>query len=340
MGRRPTIVDIAKAAGVSKGAVSYALNGRPGVSAATRERILAIADSMGWVPSSAARALSNDRAGAVGMVAVREPELVATEPFFMSMVAGIEEVLARQELSLLLTIVHDIPAELDTYKRWWAGRRIDGVLLSDLRTDDPRPDLCRELRIPAVVHGAQRAYPGVPGTRVDDHDDMIRAVHHLAERGHHRIARVSGPRRLEHAARRWRYFTEACVTILGAQQPQEEADYTASEGVVAARRLLDAAEPPTAIIFDNDLMAAASVAELTTDGVRVPDDVAVLAWDDSPLCELVRPAVTAFSHDVTAEAVVTAELLLEHIETGRATDRWLAPRRLTVRPSTTPATPA
>lgn len=332
--RRATISDIARAAGVSKGAVSYALNGKPGVSAETRARVLALAEQMGWVPSSAARALSNHRAGAVGMVAARDPELVWTEPYFMRVVAGIERAAAGREVSLLLTTVRDTKTELDTYRRWWAGRRVDGVFLLDMRVDDPRPALLAELGIPAVILGAQRPYEGVPCTLVKDDDAMLRAVSHLVDLGHRRLARVSGPSQLEHAVRRWRHFDEACRDLLGEQQPQIETDYTAQAGLKATHQLLDAGTPPSAIIYDNDVMAAAAVAELTSTGLAVPQDLAVFAWDDSPLCELVRPAVTAFTHDVTAEATATADLLLRCIELGEAPDEMLPPRRLSVRAST------
>jgi DNA-binding LacI/PurR family transcriptional regulator len=334
--QRPTIQDIARAAGVSKGAVSYALNGRPGVSEQTRARILTIAEEIGWVPSSAARALSSDRAEAVGLIAVRRPELVATEPYFMRMVAGVERTLAQRGVALLLTVVSDRARELDIYRRWWGSRRVDGMLLFDMRTRDPRPGWLRAAGAPAVIIGAQRAYPGVCATRVSHQDAMAQAVKHLVELGHRRLARVSGPRALEHVVRRQRHFAQVTTELLGAAQPQVETDYTAKAGVRATRALL--ARPdgdrPTAIIYDNDVMAAASVATLAGEGVRVPADLAVLAWDDSPLCELVHPAVTAFTHDVMAEASTAADLLLTRIETGSAADRWLAPPRLTVRAST------
>jgi DNA-binding LacI/PurR family transcriptional regulator len=334
--KRPTILDIARRAGVSKGAVSYALNGRPGVSPATRARILAIAEEMGWVPSSAARALSNDRSDAVGLVVVRSAELLATEPYFMRVVAGIEAVLSAAGVALLLTTAPDAATEAATYRHWWHARRVDGVLMIDMRLDDPRPALVRELHIPATVLGAQDSYPGLSAARTDDGESMTQAVRHLMGLGHERIARVSGPRQLTHAAHRGEYFAKTTRQLLGRELPQLEADYTASSGLAATRELLDSSCPPTAIIYDNDVMAVAAVSALVSSGVRVPADVAVLAWDDSPLCELVRPAVTAFRHDVAAEAGSAARLLLEHIETGVPADRWLAHRELTVRGSTDP----
>jgi DNA-binding LacI/PurR family transcriptional regulator len=170
-----------------------------------------------------------------------------------------------------------------------------------------------------VIIGAQRAYPGIPCTRVKYQDSMSHAVGHLLDLGHRRLARISGPNALEHVARRQRYFTEVTRELLGTGQPQLETDYTAQAGVRATRQLLSAPHPPTAIIYDNDVMAVASVAALTSEGVRVPADLAVLAWDDSPLCQLVAQA---------------AELLLTLIESGEAADRWLEPPRLTVRGST------
>ncbi|GAA1700547.1 LacI family DNA-binding transcriptional regulator [Fodinicola feengrottensis] len=335
--KRPTILDIARVAGVSKGAVSYALNGRPGVSVETRARILGIAEELGWVPSSAARALSSDRAEAVGLIAVRDPELVATEPYFMRMVAGVEKTLSERGMALLLTVVSDPARELDLYRRWWGGRRVDGMLLFDMRMDDPRPRWLRKVGAPAVIIGAQRAYAGISCTRTNYQDAMTRAITHLVDLGHRRLARISGPHSLEHVVRRQRYFADITKKLLGSEQPQVETDYTATAGVRATRELLARQRRPTAIIYDNDVMAVASVSTLTNEGVRVPEELAVLAWDDSPLCQLVHPAVSAFTHDITAEAGLAAELLLTRIETGSAADRWLETPQLTVRASTDPA---
>ena len=102
---RPTISDVARAAGVSKGAVSFALNNRPGVAAETRERILAAARELGWTPSSRARALSVSRAFAVGLVLAREPETLRADPFFPSFIAGLEQELASHDYALLLQVV-------------------------------------------------------------------------------------------------------------------------------------------------------------------------------------------------------------------------------------------
>ena len=136
--RRATISDIAQRAGVSKGAVSYALNGRPGVSDDTRERIVSIARELGWYPNRAARALSAERADACGLVLARPAKMIALEPFFMEFVAGVESELSSRSIALTIQLVGSVDQEVEVYRRWWGERRVDGVLVFDLRNDDPR----------------------------------------------------------------------------------------------------------------------------------------------------------------------------------------------------------
>ena len=153
---RVTIEDIARQAGVSRGAVSFALNDRPGLSVATRERILAIAKEVGWYPSSAARALQGSRVNACGLVLARPAETLAFEPFFMGLVAGIESELAFRSVALTIQVVDGLEAELEVHRRWSGERRVDGVFVVDLRVNDPRPEALVRLGLPAVVLSGSR----------------------------------------------------------------------------------------------------------------------------------------------------------------------------------------
>src|SRR5262245_1905712 len=116
---RVTIRHIAERAGVSKGAVSYALNGRPGVSEDTRDRILAIARELGWYPNRAARALSAARADACGLVLARPARTLALEPFFMEFLAGVESELSARSIALTIQLVGCVEEEISVYRRWW-----------------------------------------------------------------------------------------------------------------------------------------------------------------------------------------------------------------------------
>src|SRR3954471_22991993 len=150
---RVTIADIAARAGVSKGAVSYALNGRPGLSEATRARILAIADEMGWYPNRAPRALSAARADACGLVLARPAKILGLEPFFMDFISGVESELAARSQALTLQLVRDVEEEVGVYRRWWSERRVDGVLMVDPRVEDPRADALVQIGLPAAGFG-------------------------------------------------------------------------------------------------------------------------------------------------------------------------------------------
>src|SRR3954452_3639101 len=124
--RRVTIADIAKRAGLSTSAVSYALNDRPGISQTTRGRVLAIAEELGWYPNSAARSLSVARAHACGLVLARPARTLAFEPFFMEFIAGVESELSARSVALTLQVVENPQDEVAVYRRWWAERRVDG----------------------------------------------------------------------------------------------------------------------------------------------------------------------------------------------------------------------
>ena len=191
---RPTIADVARAAGVSRGAVSFALNDRPGVADATRARILAVAAELGFTPSHRARALSSSRALTVGLVIAREPETLSADPFFPAFIAGIEMTLAGRGQALLLQVVPDQESERRNYETLSASARVDGVFLTDLRVDDPRPPLLESLGLPNVVIAPAPIGGSSPVVAVDDRPGIAAAVEHLVSLGHRRIAHVAGPR--------------------------------------------------------------------------------------------------------------------------------------------------
>jgi DNA-binding LacI/PurR family transcriptional regulator len=333
--RRPTIADIARRAGVTKSSVSFALNGRPGVSSATRERILAIAGELGWQPNSAARALSDGRAGALGLVVDRPARTLGVEPFFTQLIWGIEGELSARGVALLLQVTVDRMAQLECYRRWWAERRVDGVFLVDLHIDDTRVELLEELDLPAIVIGGPRGLGGLPGVWNDDIGAQRSVVEYLTALGHRRIARVAGLPELWHTALR----TEAFETItgeLGASSTTVTTDYSGEQGAQATRSLLASAEPPTAIIYDNDIMALAGLSVAAEMGVAVPDRLSIVAWDDSVLCRLVHPPLSAVSLDIAAYGARVARRLLDQVDGEAAESECAATPVLVPRGSTAP----
>ncbi|TPX04545.1 LacI family transcriptional regulator, partial [Schumannella luteola] len=148
-----TIADIAERAGVSIGAVSFALNGRKGVSEETRARILRVADELGWAPSTAARSLAEAKTETFGLVLARDPHNLGVESFYMEFFAGLEVELSKRGFSLLLQVVGSTGEALETLRKWHRTRRVDGVVLTDLTSDDPRAAFAAQVGLPAVVVG-------------------------------------------------------------------------------------------------------------------------------------------------------------------------------------------
>ncbi|MFE9566445.1 LacI family DNA-binding transcriptional regulator [Streptomyces sp. NPDC006487] len=373
MARRPTIKDIARQAGVSESAVSFALNNRPGVSQDTRARIRRVAEELGWQPNSAARALSGEQSGAVGLVLARPAHTLGVESFFLQLVSGIQEVLAAGRIALLFQVVEDLDAECAVYRRWWAERRVDGVVVVDPRTDDPRPALLEQLALPAVTVGetgpvcaspdsaspdpaspdpaASAAPSAAPSTvlsaspstalsavRADDAGAMAQVLDHLYGLGHRRIAHVAGLPGLAHTDRRIASLRAEAerLGLAPGQVRSVTTDYSDAEGAEATRRFLAEPQPPTAIVYDNDVMAVAGVAVASELGIPVPGGLSVVAWDDSALCRVTRPRLTALVRDTAGFGRLAAEELLALLAGGPPRSRESERPRLEPRESTAP----
>ncbi|MFF5703879.1 LacI family DNA-binding transcriptional regulator [Streptomyces sp. NPDC012794] len=364
MARRPTIKDIAHRAGVSETAVSFALNGRPGVSEDTRSRVRRVAEELGWQPHHAARALSGERCGAIGLVLARPAHTLGVESFFLQLVSGIQEVLSAGRTALLFQVVEDIDAECAVHRRWWAERRVDGVLVVDPRTRDPRPELLAGLGLPAVfVGGTGEPVPARPARAgsaespepspspepsleppplssvwADDTRAMAAVLEHLHGLGHRRIAHIAGLPGLAHTARRIASLRDGArrLGLPGGQVRSVTTDYSDSEGAAATRRVLAEPEPPTALVYDNDVMAVAGRAVAAELGIPVPDRLSIVAWDDSALCRVTHPRLTALVRDTAGFGRLAAEELLALLAGGPPRARESELPRLEPRESTAP----
>ena len=331
---RPTINDVARAAGVSKGAVSFALNNRPGVAPETRARILEVAAQLGWTPSPRARALSVSKALAVGLVVARPPDTLRADAFYPSFIAGLETVLSEHGHALLLMVAEH--GDEAAYRRLAGEGRVDGVFVTDLTTDDTRPALLAELGLPAVIVGPALEQSFWPAVGVDDAPGIAAAVAHLVDLGHRAIAHVSGPLQMVHGLSRRTAWADALAAAGLPPGPMVEGDFSAESGAAATRTLLDRDQPPTAIVYANDLMAMAGISVATARGVRLPAELSVTGYDDTEISAHLQPPLTTVSTDVAAWGRAAATLLLDVIHQRPLTPADLPPARLVVRGSTGP----
>ncbi|MFC7405848.1 LacI family DNA-binding transcriptional regulator [Georgenia alba] len=333
-GARPTIADIARRVGVSTAAVSFALNGRPGVSDATRQRILDAVEELGWHPHRAARALSGKQADTVGLVVARPARTIGIEPFFAQLVSGLQARLSGDMVALQLLVVEDKAAEVEVYRRWSAERRTDGFVLLDLEVDDPRPAVLAELDVPAVLVGGDGSPQPVPAVFIDDYAAMGQIVEHLVALGHRRVGHVGGIPRFVHSRRRVAAL-EAAAREHDLDVVSVPTDFSETEAVAVTKQLVRLPDPPTAVIYDSDVEALAGLTVLRDTGLSVPADVSVVSFDDSELARLVAPPLTAMTRDTFALGGLVAEVLLARLGGSDVEDVVQAPvPELTAREST------
>lgn len=305
---RVTIGGLADRLGLSKASVSYALNGQPGVSDSTRQRVLALAEELGWHPSSSARALSRARSDTIGIVLRRDPGLLGTEPYYMSLLAGVEAELSETGQSLLLRMVGSAPGQdVATYRRWSAERRVDGVMVFDITVADPRPDLLDELGLHFVLHGNRTSVSPGRVLLYDAAGDAALLVEHLVALGHRRLLHIRGPQEFEHELDR-SAAVDALAREHGLSVASASSDYSMAGGErITAEHL--AADPSfTAVITSNDLLALGAQAALVH---ACREDVALVSWDDSLLCRLGSRPITALDRFPEEQGRRATRMLLD-----------------------------
>lgn len=338
-GRKPTITDVAALAGVSVAAVSKVVNGKGSISAATRERVLTAASKLQWTPSAAAVALRSAKTRAIGMVAMRSPDLLSADPHFTLLISGIESELSPLGYGLLLHIVGEEPsAEEAAYRRLADERRVDGVVLTESRIGDTRFELLRTLGVNAVLVGSPWRADPVPSVQATGLGSGIRAaVDHLVGHGHRRVAYVSGPEDRVHTVHRRRVFEDALAAHGLTPSHSLVSDFTAAGAVAAIGALLADRNRPTAVLFANDSMAVAGLSAARRLGVDVPGELSVIGHDDLPLGELVYPQLTTVRQDLVGLGRAAALVLLASLGEVDAEPVDVRPPELVVRESTGPA---
>ncbi|WP_034649332.1 LacI family DNA-binding transcriptional regulator [Cellulomonas sp. HZM] len=273
------------------------------------------------------------RSDAVGLVLARPARMLGHEPFFGELIAGIEEVLATEDRSLLLHVVPDHAAEIEAYRRWAAGGMVDAVVVVNVVEDDSRIGVVAELGLPAVVVGGPSSGMEFSNVWIDDAQATRDAVDYLVGLGHTQLARVSGPHALLHTRARSDAFTDECARR-GVQGVIVEGDYGEEAGKRAARSLLGRRGAPTAIVFDNDVMALAALAVAHEMGIDVPARLSLLAWDDSALCRLSSPPLSAMTLDVHGMGQQVGQCVLNTLADGPVRAYQAPMQRLSARAST------
>jgi len=335
-----TIQQLAEQSGVSVATVSRALNGSAEVSEATRRRILELARDLDYTPSAAARTLVSRRSHVVGVILETgpgHPDLL--HPFFQEVLVGLKHGAGRLGFDLLL-FASDEPGNgfggAHSYLRRAGHHGVDGAVVMGFDGRDPEIEKLAQSELPCIVVDADLGGPRTGFVMSDNREGAALAVRHLHELGHERIATITGALATRPGADRLEGFRDELAS-LGLEPREEcvvEGDFYDESGYRGTKQLLELDEPPTAIFAASDLMAAGALRAANELDVRVPEEVAVVGFDDIGLASLIQPQLTTVRQDMHALGEAAANGLARMIETPEAPPvRELVPTSLVVRAS-------
>lgn len=333
------IREVARRSGVSVATVSRALNDRPDVSAATRERVVAIAAELGYRPNHQARTLVRRRSDLVGLI--WDTGYLPTRgrhPFLQDLLVGLKMAFADAGRHLLLLSTTE--PRVDGFVRTAREHSLDGLVLMGVDEGQPAITALLTSEVPCVavdlpLHGRRAGF-----VTSDNRAGAASAVAHLHALGHRRIATITGPATSLPAAERlagYRYQT-ARLGLPHRQEYVGTGDFFLASGREAMQVLLALPDPPTAVFVAGDEMAIGAMDALTEAGVEVPGQLSVVGYDDVEAAALVRPALTTVAQDPGQLAAAVAGLLADLIagDGPESGSPRLVPNRLVVRDSTGP----
>jgi LacI family transcriptional regulator len=311
--RSPTLEEIAKLAGVSRSTVSRVVNDHPNVRAGVRERVWEVIHEAGYQPHAAARSLVTRRSRIVGVIIPEAVTTLFTDPFFSHLLCGVTQTCNSKRYHLMLSLFNDPAGQKEMYRRVVRSGHLDGVVVASTRVDDPLIARLLDDGVPFVMVGRH------PDERVHyvDIDNVAAArmaVEHLIRQGHRRIATITGPLNMTGGEDRLAGYRQALEAY---RLPVDddlivEGDFTEASAMAAARRLLSLSV--TAIFAASDIMAVGALKVLREADARVPQDVALVGFDDVPLASAVEPALTTVRQPIEQMGSMAADLLLNLLE--------------------------
>jgi DNA-binding LacI/PurR family transcriptional regulator len=324
-----TIEEVAASAGVSRSTVSRVVNGSTAVSPAALEAVRRAIDELKYVPNRAARSLARRRTLAIALVVPEDTGRFFGDPFFASVVSGVHARMRRSEYVLTLFIASDDPG--DKMTSYLSSGSIDGAIIVSHHTSDTFVD--RIASAVPVVWGGRPVHEG-PRDYVVDVDNTAAArsaTEYLIGSGRRRIAMITGPVTMPAGVDRIAGFRGALEEAGLTPGAIEDGKFTRAGGADAMRRILAAGERPDAVFVSSDLMARGALRVLADAGHRVPDDVAVVGFDDSSAATAATPHLTTVRQPSFAQGEAMATTLIDLLE-GRGPERiTIMPTELVVR---------
>ena len=336
MTRRVTTYEVAREAGVSRTTVSHILNNHPRVtlSEKTRERVLAAARKLGYVPNSAAQMLVTGRSQTIGLVLSR-PDLVAIDAFVPTMMFGLNEACRAHGYRLLMEAIRD-QVSADAYLDLAKSKRIDGLIVVNPRKGDAALRKIIESKFPILIFGSS-GHPRENSIGTEDKEASCQATAHLLSLGHQRIAHVSyAPLAYLPAHRRFEGYRKAlrAAKVSFDENLFAEGNFSCESGYLAMRQILAARAKPTAVFAGNDTIALGAMVAVRQAGFSIPEEFAVVGYDDIPAAAFACPPLTTVRSLAFEQGKIAGEVMIDLVngkEQGRKTA--IVPLELVIRES-------
>jgi DNA-binding LacI/PurR family transcriptional regulator len=314
----PTLKEVAQLAGVSRATASRVFTASPRVSDEARRAVERAARRLGYVPNRAARSLVTGRNDSVALVIPEPTTRLFGDPFFPSLLRGISEVLAAHDLQLVLLTAQSNADEV-RLERYLAGGHVDGALLVSLHGADPLPGRLLARGMPVVVGGRPPGEGQVSYVDIDNQAGAFSAVRHLVQLGRRRIATIAGSLDMSVSKDRLEGYRRALEAGGLTWDPTlaESGDFSHEGGVLAMRALLERHPNLDAVFAASDLMAAGALLALRESDRRVPEDVAVVGYEDSPIAATSMPPLSSVRQPNEEMGREMARLLIASIGSQR-----------------------
>jgi DNA-binding LacI/PurR family transcriptional regulator len=327
--RRPTLEQVAAHAGVSRATVSRVVNGSPTVAPHLRDTVARAVAALGYVPNPAARSLVTQRTDSYALVVAEATNRVfSDDQFFPAVIRGVSQGLDAADKQLVLLMAGSTTGH-DRIERYARAGHVDGVMLVSLHADDPLPAALARSGVPVVCNERPLGRPGLPYVGVDNAGGAAAATHHLVASGRRHVATIAGPQDMVAGIDRLSGYREA----LGGPGTVAVGEFTRESGAAAMRHLLGAEPSLDAVFVASDLMADGALRALRRAGRRVPDDVAVVGFDDTELARYTEPALTTVRQPIVELGVMMVRQLLRRAAGETIEPSIVLPTELVIRDS-------
>ena len=292
--KRVTSFDVAKVSGVSRTTVSFVLNNVPGISIsdATRQRVLQVAKELNYHPDSTGRKLASGKSNTLGLVLRQSHEQVFADALLPQVLLGIEQAATAQGFQVLLKPLE--PEDCDGYMHLVQENHVDGIILSGPRLEEAEVIRLQREGLPVMLMG-QLPESNLPFVDIDAVNGSSLAVKHLIEHGHLRIGMITNASLEYTSAQQRRLGYQNALKEAGIEPDESlvrEGAYTPASGFKAMEKLLEDFPRPTAVFIASDVVCLGAIRAIKHAGLRIPQDIAVVGFDDIPLADFYEPPLT------------------------------------------------